>query len=300
MPTSREIIFSSFLADSLSLGTHWEYDQQRIANSIGNLSGLLAPRLTNYHMTKEAGDLSHYGDQMLVLLQSIHEHNGFDLDAFADGWKKFMGTYTGYIDHASRDTMRHFSEGLDPSESGGHSSDFSAAARIAPLFTNLTVDLDQLIADARAQALMTHNNLLVADGAEFFTRTTFALLNGAPIKEAFDIAADTNYLKLPAEDWLAFTYMSADEEPLKAIEKFGQSCGMKGAFHGVVHLATTMCDQPQQALIANAMAGGETCARGIMLGLLFGAMHGKQAYSEEWAISLRCRNILISLTDVVQ
>ena len=296
MPTPRELILSSLIADSLALGAHWEYDQKRIQDTLGTVETLLAPRLTNYHTTREAGDLSHYGDQVLLLLQTVYTQNSFVLEQFASAWQKYMADYDGYMDHASRDTLRHFSEGASPTESGGQSNDFSGAARIAPLFATYEDDLEQLIIAARAQTLMTHNNGLIADGAEFFARTTFALLNGAPIKDALEVAAESGYAHLPAEDWLAFTYLSADEAPLKAIEKFGQSCGMKGAFHGVIHLVTTMYETPHEALIANVMAGGDSCARGLMLGLLFGAIHGSKAYREQWLTGLRCRDTVISLT----
>lgn len=289
MPTLHAAILTSLAADSLALGAHWEYDQSRIESVLGRVTTLLPPTLsTHYHPNKTAGDLSHYGDQVLVLLESLSRTGRFDLHDFRDAWVARMQQYDGYIDRATRETLAHFAAGASPETSGAMSSDFSAAARIAPLFAVHGEDLDLLVAAARAQTLMTHNSVLVADGAEFFTRAVHAILRGATIREGLDIAAEADYAQLPAEDWLAFTYMSGDENARMAIARFGQSCGMKGAFHGVVHLVTHYENEPQTALIENVMAGGDSCARGLMAGFILGARHGELACPPEWCTKLKC------------
>lgn len=289
MPIIHAALLTSLAADSLALGAHWEYDQKRIEDTLGRVTSLLPPTLsTQYHPNRTAGDLSHYGDQVLVLMNSILKHNRFDLHAFRDAWLARMTQYDGYMDRASRETLRNLENGVPPEQSGAPSSDFSAAARIAPLLVHYQNDLDGLVSAARAQTLMTHNSVLVADGAEYFARAVFAILQGVTIREALDIAAEHPYAQLPAEDWLAFTYMSADEDARMAIARFGQSCGMKGAFHGVVHLVTRYEMDPQTGLIENVMAGGDSCARGLMAGLIFGARHGEVACPPEWCSNLNC------------
>ncbi|UZP66335.1 ADP-ribosylglycohydrolase family protein [Desulfovibrio mangrovi] len=289
MPHLHAALLTSLAADSLALGAHWEYDQKRIEDTLGRVSTLLPPKLSSqYHPTRSAGDLSHYGDQVLVLLDSVTAQGRFDLHAFRDAWLTRMQHYDGYLDRAIRETLRNLEEGALPEQSGAHSSDFSAAARIAPLFAVHMDDLNALVAAARAQTLMTHNSALVADGAEFFARAVFAILQGATVREGLDAAAEAGYKHLPAEDWLAFTYMSSDEDARMAIARFGQSCGMKGAFHGVVHLVTHYENEPQTALIENVMAGGDSCARGLMAGLILGARHGEVACAPEWCNELNC------------
>jgi ADP-ribosylglycohydrolase len=289
MPHLHAALLTSLAADSLALGAHWEYDQTRIEDALGRVTTLLPPKLSNqFHPNRREGDLSHYGDQVLVLLDSVTANGRFDLHAFRDAWLARMQNYDGYLDRATRETLRNFEEGMPPESSGAQSSDFSAAARIAPLFTVYLDDLAGLVAAARAQTLMTHNSELVADGAEFFARAVYAILHGATVREGLDSAAEAGYRQLPAEDWLAFTYMSADEDARMAIARFGQSCGMKGAFHGVVHLVTHYEAEPQTALIENVMAGGDSCARGLMAGLVLGARHGELACAPEWCNELNC------------
>lgn len=288
MANLHAAILTSLAADSLALGAHWEYDQKRIEDALGRVSTLLPPTLTQYHPNRGAGDLSHYGDQVLVLLDTVTAAGRFDLHAFCTAWQARMKDYDGYLDRATRETLRNLDEGLPPERSGALSSDFSAAARIAPLFTVHGDDAEALVAAARAQTLMTHNSPLVADGAEFFARTVLGVLGGATVREALDAAAEAGYAHLPAEDWLAFTYLSADEDARMAIARFGQSCGMKAAFHGVVHLVTRYEDAPQDALVENVMAGGDSCARGLMAGLILGARHGELACAPAWCNGLTC------------
>lgn len=291
----HDAIFASFIADALALGAHWEYDQQRIAANVGRMDTFRTPTLTGYHKTKTAGDQSHYGDQMYLLTQSVTENSGFSLPRFAELWQRHMSVYEGYIDKATRETLKNLHDGVPPDACGALSNDFSAAARIAPLLLNHAENLTELVDAARQQALFTHKNKLVADGAEFFARATYTILQGSSVREAFDIAADAPYQHLPAEDWLAFTYMAAGEDPLIAIERFGQSCGMKSAFHGVIHFTVKYEEDPQEGIIQNVMAGGDSCARGLMLGLLLGARHGAPAFAPQWKADLRIAQSLQQL-----
>jgi ADP-ribosylglycohydrolase len=66
----------AFVADALSLGVHWVYNTGVIDKKFGRVERYYDP-LTSYHKGKQAGDFTHYGDQMLVLLESERE-NGFD------------------------------------------------------------------------------------------------------------------------------------------------------------------------------------------------------------------------------
>jgi len=70
---------TAFVADSLSLGAHWVYDSNVIKEKLGsNVRHFHAPGLFNdYHQGKHEGDQTHYGDQMLWLLESIKENNGY-------------------------------------------------------------------------------------------------------------------------------------------------------------------------------------------------------------------------------
>lgn len=301
MSRIRSAILASLAADSLSLGAHWEYDQTRIARQLGRVADLLPPTLNDYHTGKGAGAQSHYGDQALLLLRSVTARGAFDLADFATRWHGLMeGGYTGYMDKASREALANFRSGRPPEQTGAATNDFAGAARMAPLLAVLGNDEEGLVNAARAQTLMTHGSPVIADGAEFMARSTAALLRGDDMRAAFDHAARTRYAALPAEDWLAFADMSLNEETPAAIARFGQSCGMQGAFLGVVHIALKHEADPATGLVDNVMAGGDSCARGLAVGMLFGARHGLGWMPERWLAPLSARAEIEAALDTLE
>ena len=300
MSRIRSAILASLAADALSLGAHWEYDQGRIVRQLGRVTDLLPPTLNDYHNGKGAGAQSHYGDQTLLLLRSVAGKGAFDLADFATRWRGMMeGGYTGYMDKASREALANFAAGRAPEQTGAATNDFAGAARMAPLLAVLHDNEEGLVNAARAQTLMTHGSPVIADGAEFMARAAAALLRGADMRAAFDHAATARYAALPAEDWLAFADMSLSEDTPAAIARFGQSCGMQGAFLGVVHVALKHEAAPETGLVDNVMAGGDSCARGLAIGMLFGARHGLGWMPERWLAPLAARTEIETALDTL-
>lgn len=109
----------ALVADAAALGLNWIYDLERLASVGGATPEFRDPDLEAYrgttayfaHKGKRAGDPTHYGEQLLVLLRSLAATGGrFDAvdyerrfaDAFGPG-----GTWVGYIDYATRQTLRN-------------------------------------------------------------------------------------------------------------------------------------------------------------------------------------------------
>ncbi len=279
-------LLGAFAADSLALGGHWEYDQKRIAENLGEVRELLAPTLNAYHPGKRAGDQSHYGDQAMWLLRFLRERDRFDPVGFAGRWREAMQTYTGYMDHASKDTLEHMVQGLEPP--GANTADFAGPARLVPLLLAHPLrgvsakQVGDFLADAVAQTRITHNTPLMADVAVFLGHTLHALLNGAGMKDAFAGAAGAAYAQLPAHKWLTAAESRLENEPLVTVQAMGQACGVPGAMLSTLYLAEKFESDPVQGLVSNVMAGGDSCARGFALGALYGARHGDTWIPASW------------------
>jgi ADP-ribosylglycohydrolase len=56
------------------------------------------------------------------------------------------------------------------------------------------------------------------------------------------------------------------------------ACYIDSSFPALLHFAYKYADSPEQAILANANAGGENVARGSLLGALMGAAHGMQGW----------------------
>lgn len=280
---AKAMVLGSFLGDSLALGVHWIYDQGQIAQAHGRLDGLKAPAPGSYHAAKQAGEFTHYGDQALLLLQSVAGKSGFDPIDFSARWRAlFEGGYTGYVDRATRNTLSQLAAGWEPQDAGSVSDELSAASRIAPLVYAFRNDLDAMAAACRTQAAMTHNNAKIVDASEFFARTTHAVLAGSSPIESMSAALEGRFPGSPLHGWFKQGLDAAPEDSILAIARFGQSCHVDGAFQSVVQLIARHQGAPAEALVDSAMAGGDSAARNMIVGMVLCAQSGMGAIPQDW------------------
>jgi ADP-ribosylglycohydrolase len=289
------MVFASFAGDSLALGAHWIYDAGRIAREFGRVEQLLKPREDSYHPTKDRGEFTHYGDQMFVLLQSVAATRGFDLHDFFRRWQELFRDYKGYYDGATKGTIRNIAKGKGPEESGSPSNDLAGAARIAPLVYCYRNDLDSLVRAARAQTKMTHADPATVDIAEFFARVTFRTLGGASPTAAIREVAKERFPDSTISEWVQDGIDSRDVESVAAVGKLGQSCHTPDAFPATVHLIVKHERNLREALVQSVMAGGDSAARGMLVGMILGAHLGKGSLPEEWFAGLKKEQEIKSL-----
>ena len=125
MPTdiatrSRHLDIGAFVADAAAMGLHWIYDQPHIRKIAPEKPEFRAPDAANYagvpsyfaHPTRNAGDPSQYGEQLLVMLRCLNANDrSYDATAYAAAFRAhfgYGGAYVGYIDHATRATLDNF------------------------------------------------------------------------------------------------------------------------------------------------------------------------------------------------
>lgn len=287
------IVLASLTADALALGAHWIYDTRQIDAQIGRVDTLRAPLPTSFHKTKTRGDLTHYGDQTLVLLSALAESGGFSLDTFARMWRDlFAADYNGYRDHATKETLKQFETGRPLADIGSSSSDLGGAARIAPLVYCYKNDMDAMLAAVRQQTAMTHRNPDVIDSAVFFAQVTAAVLRGQEPTAALQDVTRLRFDRHPFKQWVSEGLDSHARDTRAAIGQFGQACDVSAGVPGVVHLIAKYQDNPRDGLVENVMAGGDSAARGLLAGMVFGAYSGMDAIAQEWVSDLNSRGAI--------
>jgi ADP-ribosylglycohydrolase len=287
------IVFASLAADALALGAHWIYDTGQIDAQVGRVDTLRAPLPTSFHKTKTRGDLTHYGDQTLVLLNALAESGGFSVDVFARMWRDlFAADYNGYRDHATKETLKQFEAGRPLADIGSSSSDLGGAARIAPLVYFYQNNMDAMLAAVRQQTAMTHRNADVIDSAVFFAQVTAAVLRGKEPTVALQDVARLSFDRPPFKQWISEGLGSHGRDTRAAIGQFGQACDVSAGFPGVVHLIAKYQDNPRDGLVENVMAGGDSAARGLLAGMVFGAYSGIDAVAHEWVSDLNSRGAI--------
>jgi ADP-ribosylglycohydrolase len=278
----KGMVLASFAADSLALGAHWIYNTRVIDKKFGRVDHFIKPERPTYHPSKDRGEFTHYGDQTLILLESIAKCNGFNLSDFSERWQRLFDNYDGYVDGATKETLENLVSGKSPTESGSGSDDLAGASRIASLVYVYRNDLQGLIAGARAQTAFTHNNSPVIKSAVFFATIAHQILSGTAPLAAIEQTQKDEFYPKPLKGWIQLGLESADRDSRQAILDFGQMCETPAAFPGVIHLIAKYENDLKAALVENVMAGGDSAGRGLLVGLVLGAHLGMAAIPPEW------------------
>lgn len=292
---ARAMLLGSFVADALALGPHWIYDTEQIKEYFGVVESITAPQPDSYHAGKKRGDFTHYGDQALNLLESISQNDGFELQGYCKGWQQLFAHYNGYVDKATKATLANLQNGSDCADCGSQSSDLGGAARIAPLIYWYKDDKAQLLKAVTEQTIMTHNHPATLAGVEFIASTAHAILHGTTPAEAFEQALADGVDDMDLDMRLHAAMETGDEESIACIKHFGQPCTISSALPGAVHLVLAHEDNFKEALTANVMAGGDSAARGLVVGMLLGAHLGLGAIPGEWLGSMNAYSHIVSL-----
>jgi ADP-ribosylglycohydrolase len=283
----KAMVLASFAADALSLGVHWIYNTHVIDKKYGRVEHFLKPQYPTYHPNKDKGEFTHYGDQTMVLLESVAECGGFELSDFAVRWQKLFENYEGYIDGATKGTLANIAAGKSALDCGSGSDDLAGAGRIAPLIYVYHTDPEALIESAKAQTAFTHNNPQVIECASFFSAVALKVLKGATPKAAILQVKEELLFKAPILKWTAKGLESVEQESRQAILNFGQMCETAAAFPGVIHLIAKYENDLRTALVENIMAGGDSAGRGLLVGLVLGAHLGIDAIPQNWLTEMK-------------
>lgn len=282
----NQAILAAFSADALSLGVHWVYDTAQIKETYDRLDQMTDPVLAPYHKGKKAGDFTHYGDQMMVLLESVSANKGFSMEDFSRRWQALFSSYGGYIDHATKETQSSLADGKTPDNAGSDSTDLAGASRIPPLFLFYSGDENRLITDVRRQTAMTHNQPDVLDTAEWAFRAAVKVLAGENPIDAMAKAADETGPNGSLKKMVTQGIESKGAETAGAIQLFGQMCAVEAALPSAVHLVARYQDDFKNAMIENVMAGGDSSARGMLAAFLIGCGRSDRFIPGEWLTSM--------------
>jgi len=261
--TINNAIEGALVADAYCLGSHWIYDEAQLKALDVNWNGLNAPRAM-WHKGKQKGDFTHYGDHGKWLLQFVQDNNHFDIRNYGGLWLDNMQDYKGYIDGSSRETMEILA--TDPKANTGSSShDLSIIGRIAPLLL-VSSSKKEFLTQVKTFVAFTHNCPLVLKAAEFFASILYDVAQGEAIYAALNGTALDAEL-IPAFD---AAMQSKGKNSFTTIRNFGPACGVEGGFEGTIHILATY-DNYKDAMTANAKAGGDNSARGMIIGMILGA-----------------------------
>jgi ADP-ribosylglycohydrolase len=160
--------------------------------------------------------------------------------------------------------------------------EIAGPARIAPLIVDLSSSSEsEVIKAAVEQTMLTHRSKEAEESATFLAKAGYRLIHGANLHDTLNETAPEWALK-KADSVLS-------ENAVDAIGKLGPACSISSALPAVLYLAIKHGGDTEAALIENAMAGGDNCARGLALGMLLGAANGLSSIPEQWINELNAK-----------
>jgi ADP-ribosylglycohydrolase len=297
---AKAMVLASFVADSFALGSHWIYDTAKIEQQFNRITDLLPPHEGTYHPSKGLGDFTHYGDQAFHLLKHLVLQGGlFDIAEYRRDWHSFISEYHGYRDKASKETLKNLDAGRKPDTCGSKSTDLGGPARIAPLIYCYRDNLNQMVPAVKAQTVLTHTGPGVTDGASFLAESCHAILHGATPREAFEKVLDKPMASSELENRLRNCLEQTRLRTLDQVKLFGQTCSINSALPGAVYAVLKNEDSLEEALIETAMAGGDSAARGMAVGMILGAYLGRDKIPSRWLEKLtRYKQIVAALDEL--
>ncbi|WOO42768.1 ADP-ribosylglycohydrolase family protein [Rubellicoccus peritrichatus] len=292
---AKALLLGTLIGDAITLGVHWIYDTNELATEAGDFTGYIDPVAgsAKYHPNRKAGEQTHYGDQFLVLVESIRENRGFYLSDFARRWQDLFDGYDDYVDGATKKTLANLKSGAAASDAGSDSDELAAVSRVAAIVAAYPdASIGELQEIAWSAVSFTHGNPVLKGASEFFIRVLKAVEDGKSIEEALSVAASVDYDTLDAAAQLASAKAVQELEAVEAIGKLGQSCHFKDAFPATLYILLRYGNDPERALLENAKAGGDSAARSLLAGAVLAAKHGIGAFPQSWFDGLKASTLI--------
>ena len=306
----RAAVLGALVADAASLGFHWLYDQGRIRELAPVEPSFRQPDSGDYagvsgyfaHEKKGVGDLSQYGEQSIVMLDSLHSHGGsFSQAVYQDQFQKFFGYgggYEGYIDHATRETLNRMEsseEAMGESPEGiyfgANDEQLPAISKLPPLVSRYVGDPELKDVIESAVRVTNHNARAVAYGWVCARALESAILTASP-----ELARDAARQAAPREIASELDAAFVDERVSSAefTKKLGLSCELKFGVPSVLHQLRRV-DSFAASVRDNIWIGGDSCGRAMLLGGVLGAcfgVGGDRGIPESWLDRLPRRDMI--------
>ena len=259
-------IAGALIGDAFALGPHWLYDTSVVEKHFGKMTAYKKP-MAPYHKGKKPGDFTHYGDQTYHLLNLVTGQDRFDIKAYKEAWIKFVETTDMYMDHATKSSLDLLKGKTQVT--GSISDELGGMVRGVALYGLNSYTLEDFINQTR----LTHTDEGLKDVVEFFYHVMEKVFEGQKPSEAIEAVNDQmeNHM---IDQALRLSESHEEADAVTAISAIGQSCSSKYGLPASIFLINKYEEDFVGAMKANILAGGDSAARGMAVGMVLGAYHG--------------------------
>lgn len=197
--------FGALVGDALCLGSHYEYDAQKIFKAYGDkpIEKFMSPGEMmgghthgigwgerNYHPGKSAGGTTDYGDYNVVVLEHLSSTavppRAFDVSTMIPHWmNRLENGWGSWICTMTKETYGQVRQGVPIERLGG----ISNAMAIRHVAAHGYYENEEELANVARACMFTHKNSEALGGGEFFARVTHRVINGLSPQEAIETVA---------------------------------------------------------------------------------------------------------------
>lgn len=315
--SKHDLIRGALVADAASLGAHWIYDKARVAEVCGDTPEFIEPDVENYRggagyfaaKGKTAGDSSHYGKQLLIALESLAATKGtVDPADYEARFAKHFGpggSWVGYIDYATRETLhnidaatRSASAAAQSIELGEYENDRALIMskvmangtryrgkkldRAIETAVRITHDDEKLVSIVQRVAHAVANARGEFQGSDDLQLPAIASVPvtvacGAELEPAVRVTNNSD----EAVEWArkAAGLLRGEIEPAALAGEGGPACPLVMAIP-VIGRILAGADSFESGVRANILEGGDSCGRALIVGAYLGQKYG---VPETWA-----------------
>jgi ADP-ribosylglycohydrolase len=313
---SRGALYGLGIGDALAMPVHWYYNRQALQNDYGWVTHYLGPRNPHpdsilwrsryvapnskgeilhdqapywgqrgihYHQFLKAGENTLNVKICRLLIESINQNGGYDMDAFLERYIAFMTTPGNhrdtYIEECHRYFFANFASGTPPRKCGVQEKHIGGLVGIFPIVLYYYSRPEAARLAALKHLALTHPGPKMVTSGSLVIDILLKVLKGIPLKTAIleNLEAQNNPL-------LGHPFLKWIQEPDDWVigSRFSTACYVEDSVPAVIYLALKYHDDPEKALIVNTNLGGDNAARGAVLGALLGATHGIDKFPERW------------------
>lgn len=230
--------YGAIVGDALCLGSHYEYDAQKIYEAYGKkpIEKFMSPGEMmggqthgigwgerNYHPGKKAGGTTDYGDYNILVLEHLaaisEPKRAFEVAAMLPHWmNRFENGWASWICTMTKETYAQVKRNTPIASLGG----ISNAMAIRHVAAYAYYDTEEEIADVARKVMFTHRSEEALSGGEFFARVTYRVINGDTPLDAIEMVAVSmnEFIQGKVAQAIAKVKEEADENSALGKEKF--------------------------------------------------------------------------------
>uniref|UniRef100_A0A7S0HZ39 ADP-ribosylglycohydrolase n=1 Tax=Hanusia phi TaxID=3032 RepID=A0A7S0HZ39_9CRYP len=289
----------AFVADAASMGLHWIYDANKIKELTGQHkdAAFFEPPSCPFYSYK-SGQFSPYGAECMGVLRGLASLEPFDAQAFSEDYAKFLKSYSGRLNHASKELISNIEQGKKFPACGADDAQANSLVKV-PVAVARFLGEDNWPARVE-EVIRAHqnNDVAVMYGVASAHILHRILTTGVNPREAIGWAAEdgsplADEARMKLRD--AVKYASS-HDATEAASHWGSSCRLPGAFLVSVHVMLN-AKTYEDAIRTNIMASGDQCSRGCFIGACMAAANGGESIPPSWVVKVDDFDDVANLTD---